>query len=129
MIAKAGKRSFSNYKSAALPTELCRQQRAQCSATISSRQAHSLKTRRPSRAVLLSHKKSNSLIAWEVCSGLADVRFSDYSLSRLVVNRARGDVLGPIKLPGRFPYFGGGVGSLGLGVGDGRAARRRATSG
>jgi hypothetical protein len=24
MIAKAGKRSFSNYKSAALPTELCR---------------------------------------------------------------------------------------------------------
>ena len=25
MIAKAGKRSFSNYKSAALPTELCRQ--------------------------------------------------------------------------------------------------------
>ena len=27
MIAKAGKRSFSNYKSAALPTELCRQKR------------------------------------------------------------------------------------------------------
>ena len=25
MIAKAGKRSFSNYKSAALPAELCRQ--------------------------------------------------------------------------------------------------------
>ena len=25
MIAKAGKRPFSNYKSAALPTELCRQ--------------------------------------------------------------------------------------------------------
>ena len=28
MIAKAGKRSFSNYKSAALPTELCRHLRA-----------------------------------------------------------------------------------------------------